>query len=170
MKMKTILSVALIVSGLFLLAGCPISSEYPLGKKGDVALDSRLIGTFSNEADDPEAHKVTITKGSAANTYRVHVDERGGMYAAGSDDFTGWLTKLEGQTFLVLQEVVEDVETETYYVYHIYFTESGFETSDISLKVSGTAAITSIEAYREEVKASMGMNDFLSSTVYWTKN
>ena len=168
--MKTILSIALIVSGLFMLAGCPVSSSYPLGKKGDVKLDTRLIGTFSNEAADVEADKVTLKKGAEANTYFVHVDEKGSAFMADGEDFTGWLTKLDDQTFLVLQQLMDGEETETYYVYHIEFNKSGgFTSSDISLKVNGTAAITSIEAYREEVKASMEMEDFLASQIEWIK-
>ncbi|MES2555006.1 MAG: hypothetical protein V4604_02595 [Bacteroidota bacterium] len=167
--MKTILSIALIVSGLFLLAGCPVSSTYPLGKKGDVKLDTRLIGTFSNTVGDVEADKVIVKKGTETNTYFVHVEEKGSAFMADGEDFTGWLTKLEDETFLVLQQLIDGEEQETYYVYHIGFNKSGFTSSDISLKVNGTAAITSIEAYREEVEASMGMDEFLASPIEWTK-
>ncbi|MDH4472241.1 MAG: hypothetical protein QE487_06515 [Fluviicola sp.] len=168
--MKTILSIALIVSGLFILAGCPVSSTYPLGKKGDVKLDTRLIGTFSNTAEDVEANKVIIKKGSETNTYTVYVAEKGSSFMADGPDFTGWLAKLDDQTFLVLQQVIDDVEQETYYVYHIEMIKNGFTSSDISLKVNGTAAITSIEAYREEVKASMGMEGFLAGQIEWKKD
>jgi hypothetical protein len=168
--MKTILSIALIVSGLFILAGCPVSSTYPLGKKGDVKLDTRLIGTFSNTAEDVEANKVVIKKGDETNTYTVYVSEKGSAFMADGPDFTGWLAKLDDQTFLVLQQVVDDVAQETYYVYHIEFDKSkGFKSSDISLKVNGTTAITSIEAYREEVTASMAMEGFLAGTIEWEK-
>ncbi|ASS48904.1 MAG: hypothetical protein A3D31_05790 [Candidatus Fluviicola riflensis] len=168
--MKTILSIALIVSGLFILAGCPVSSTYPLGKKGDVKLDTRLIGTFSNTVGDVEADKIIVTKGSEANTYNVHVEEKGSSFMADGEDFVGWLTKMDDQTFFVLQQLIDGEAEETYYVYHIEFNKSGFTSSDISLKVNGVDAITSIEAYREEVKASMGMEGFLASQIEWKKD
>ena len=169
--MKTILSIALIVSGLFILAGCPVSSTYPLGDKGEVKLDTHLLGTFMNEAEDVEANEVIISKGSEANTYNVHVESKGSMFMADGEDFTGWLAKLDDQTFFVLQQLIDGVATETYYVYHIQIDKnhSKFTTSDITLKVNGTDAITSIEAYREEVKASMTMEGFLAGTIEWTK-
>lgn len=168
--MKTLLSITLIVSGLFILAGCPVSSTYPLGKKGDVKLDTRLIGTFANSVEDVEANKVVIKKGSETNTYSVYVSEKGSSFMADGPDFTGWLAKLDDQTFFVLQQIMDGEEQETYYVYHIEFNKSGeFTSSDISLKVNGIDAITSIEAYREEVKASMGMEGFLAGTIEWKK-
>jgi hypothetical protein len=40
---------------------------------------------------------------------------------------------------------------------------------DITLNVNGIDAITSIEAYRDEVKASMAFEDFLSNQIDWVK-
>ncbi len=85
------------------------------------------------------------------------------MFSADGDDFTGWLTTLGNKTFLVLQQVKHGEELETFYVYHVDISSSKVISHDISLNVNGTASITSIESYREEVLASMNTEDFLSS-------
>lgn len=40
---------------------------------------------------------------------------------------------------------------------------------DISLKVNGVDAITSIQAYRDEVKASMEFDSFLGNQIDWVR-
>lgn len=168
--MKTIYSFILIASCLFLLTACPVGSAYPLGKMGQVKADPTLLGTWTNEIADSEARSVTLTKGEVANTYGVTVNERGESFMADDDYFIGWLTILKGKTFLVLQQLVAGEPTETYYVYHIKHDKNTLTTSDITLKVNGTEAITSIESYQEEVIASMQMSDFLAGDIIWKKS
>jgi hypothetical protein len=167
--MKSIYPFMLIIAGMFLLTACPVSSSYPLGKKGEVALDKQLIGVWKNDSEETESKGVTITKGKELNTYNVHVDEKGSMFMADGDDFIGWLTVLKGKTFFVLQQVIDGVATEIYFVYHIKYNNSTLITNDISLLVKGTDAITSIESYQEEVIASMEMDEFLTSEIQWEK-
>lgn len=167
--MKSIFSFALIASCLFLLTACPVATTYPLGNKGEVKLDTKLLGVWTNESEDTEATGVSITKGEEANTYNVHVDEKGSMFMADGEDFIGWLALLNGKTFFVLQQVVDGAATETYYVYHIKLDNSTLTTNDITLKVNGTDAVTSIASYQEEVIASMGMDDFLAGEIQWKK-
>ena len=167
--MKSLFSFALIASCLFLLTACPVASTYPLGNKGDVKLDTKLLGVWTNESVDTEATGVTISKGTEMNTYAVHVDEKGSMFMGDGEDFIGWLTLLNGKTFFVLQQVVDGEATESYYVYHIKLDKSTLTTNDITLKVNGTDAITSISTYQEEVIASMVMDDFLAGEIQWQK-
>lgn len=167
--MKSIFSLVLIVSCLFFLTACPVSTTYPLGNKGDVKLDTKLIGVWTNESVDTESTGVSITKGKETNTYNVHVDEKGSMFMADSEDFIGWLALLNGKTFFVLQQVVDGATTETYYVYHIKLENSTLTTNDITLKVNGTDAVTSIKSYQEEVIASIDMDDFLAGEIQWQK-
>jgi hypothetical protein len=167
--MKSFYPFLLIIAGMFLLTACPVSSSYPLGKKGEVALDKQLIGVWKNDSKDSESTGVTVTKGTELNTYNVHVDEKGSAFMADGEDFIGWLTVLKGKTFFVLQQVIDGVAAETYFVYHIKYNNSTLITNDISLLVKGTDAITSIESYQEEVIASMGMDEFLTSEIQWKK-
>ena len=88
---------------------------------------------------------------------------------ADGPSFIAWLTELNAKTFLVLQQVVDGVPLETYYVYCIQPEKKKMTSFDISLKVNGVDAITSIEAYRDEVKASMGFDDFLGNQIDWVK-
>lgn len=169
MKKQSFVFFTLIALVAFAFMGCPVSSKFPLGEKGKEPLNKELIGTWKNDSTGSEAVKVTISKGKEENTYSVHVDEKGEMFMAGSQDFNGWLTELDGKTFFVLQEVVESQATETYYVYHIAVDKNKLTTHDVTLKVKGTDAITSTPAYREEVSASMKKEDFLAGKIVWKK-
>lgn len=165
-------SLVFVVSAVLLLVltACPVSSVYPLGEKGAVPIDNSFFGTWHTSTTDAEAKKLTISKGSEANTYRIHVDERGEMFTADGDDFIGWNAELDGMKFLVLQQEINGELKETYYVYAISKKDKQtIVSNDISLKVNGTDAITSIENYRKEVSASMKMDGFLASEQTWTK-
>ena len=165
-----IVSFVLLLISVFILTACPVSSSFPLGEKGSVPLDPKLLGTWISEEDpeDIEAKQITISKGKEKNTYSVHVDEPGEAFMANSSDFTGWLVELKTAKFLVLQELVEGMPAETYYVYHITINGNSIVTNDITLGVNGTEAITSISAYQEEVLASMELEDFLGSEINWS--
>lgn len=173
-KMNTrLLLPALIAVSLF-LTGCPLSSSYPLGYKADAKpFNSNLIGTWSNkpvkEEDGHEVAKVVISKGNSANSYRVTVKEKRESFAADTEVFEGWITELNGMQFFVLQEIIKGSPTQSYYVYHFSMLKESFTTNDISLKVKGTDAITSVEAYQEEVKASMNHKEFHSEKTVWMK-
>jgi hypothetical protein len=166
--MKKYLSILFTISILLgILTACPVSSSYPLGEKGAVALNTKLLGTWSSDATDIEANQVTISKGKEANTYALHVDVKGSMFAAQGEDFTAWIAQIKDKQFLVLQD--QAAETNAYYVYYFSMKDGELISNDITLKVKGVDAITSIEAYREEVSASMDMEDFLASEIKWKK-
>lgn len=167
--MKSIYSVAPIISCLFLLTACPVATSYPLANKGDVQLDKQLLGVWSNESVDTEASGITVSKGTELNTYAVHVDEKGTMFMADGEDFTGWIALLNGKTFFVLQQVIDKIPTSNYYVYHYNVDKSKLTTSDISLNVNGTESITSITAFQEEVIASMATEGCLANKIEWYK-
>lgn len=159
-----------IIALLGLLTACPVSSSYPLGKKGAIAIRQDLIGTWTTSYEDIEANQVTIKKGPEANTYAVHIDERGEMFMGDGDDFLGWIAEVKGKHFFVLQQLIDNEAKETYYVYYFDFLKDNtLVSNDITLKVLGTNAITSIDAYREEVSASMEMEGFLTGEIQWKK-
>lgn len=173
--MKTsFLYVPLLLLAVIFLTGCPVSSKYPLADKKDaLPFDDNLVGSWTNSnADKDKGHevgKMVIAKGSANNTYRIVVKEKRDMYAAETDVFEGWVIELNGMKFFVLQEVRKQKLYDEYYVYHVTFGKSMVSSNDISLKVKGIEAITSIEAYQEEVKASMKHPEFHSSKTIWYK-
>lgn len=154
---------------MFILAGCPVSSKYPLGEKGKEEFNEMLIGTWVNDQSESAAKQVTITSGEELNTAKLHVDEKGESFMADDVNFLIWLTTLEKKTFLVLQQILDGQLVETFYVHHISITDNKVTTSDIGLLVNGVDAITSVDSYREEVKASMGNAAFLSDQIVWIK-
>ena len=151
-----------------LFMGCPVSTTYPLGPSDGKKIDKSLIGTWKNDSASVEAGQVTIRK-SSEYTYEVVVEEKGTMYMAESTVFKGWLTTIKDRDFLVLQEILDGAAKETYYVYHLTITKESITTNDISLKVGGTDAVTSVENYRKEVEASMEKDGFLAGTIVWKK-
>lgn len=167
--MKTLLSLTLLLSLAVLFSACPVSTSYPLEKKGAVKIDKALLGEWETDVEDAEVQRILFKQGTETNTYAVTVLERGSMFMADGDDFTGWLAELGGKRFLVLQQVIDGVAQETYYVYNIEISGNKLVSHDISLKVGGTDAITSVQAYQEEVLASMKMEDFLASEMIWSK-
>lgn len=162
------LAASVVCAFAFLLMACPVSTSYPLGEKNSEKIDKALLGTWKNDSVNAEAQQVTLTQADDY-TYSLKVEKKGSMYMAETDDFQAWLTSIDNHRFLVLQEVGEGVAKETYYVYHIEFEGKKLRTNDITLKVNGTDAITSIPAYREEVKASMSKEGFLAGPIVWRK-
>ena len=155
---------------MLLLTACPLSTTFPLGQKGDAEFNELLLGTWSTEASDPVVKKATISKGEEPGTAKLHVDEKGELFAADGTDFLIWLTNLENQTFLVMQQVMDGENQPTFYAQHITIAQNILTTHDISLLENGIDAVTSVEAYREEVKASMKNPEFLQEQVEWKKN
>lgn len=168
--MRTLLSLFLLLSCAILFTACPVSTTYPLEKKGAVKIDKALLGVWKTDNADAEAVEIEIKQGKEANTYDLRVLERGSMFMADSDDFTGWLAELGGRRFLVLQQLVDGVAHETFYVYHIKIENGKLISNDITLQVGGTDAITSVQTYQEEVLASMEMEDFLASEIIWSSS
>ena len=153
---------------MLLLTACPVSSSLPLFTPGNSKIDKSLIGTWKNDSSSSEAQEVIITK-STDSTYGLKIVQKGELYMADSDTFNAWMGMLGNESYFVLQEVSAEGATETYYVYHIKLENSKLTTNDISLKVQGTEAITSIESYQNEVNASSKMEGFLSGEIVWKK-
>lgn len=154
----------------FVLSGCPVSSKYPLGLKTDaLPFDKSLIGTWKNNDEKSEATVVKIEKGNEANLYKLTVVKKGESFMADSESFIVWVTLLNEKKFLVLQEINASDNKDSYYVYNFTINGNELTTNDISLKVKGTDAITSVKSYREEVIASMNHAEFLAGKINWTK-
>lgn len=156
---------------IFLLTACPVVQHIPFSTKGETSFDNRLVGMWSNTQTEIEAIKVEIKAGVDDKSAILNVIEKGSMFMAESESFEAWLSVLKNQTFLVLKEIkTEATEKDNYYLYHLVISQNTVVTSDVSLLVGGSDAITSTETYREEVKASMDKEGFLSSPIEWHKN
>jgi len=144
--------------------GCPIGIDYPLAKTGGEKINKDLIGTWVAEGDG-EVKKATISKNDD-NSYKITVEERGEMYSLETDNLSGWITELDGKSFLIFKP-----ENEEKY-YHYMIKESGkrtMVTCDVSLLDGGVDAVTSTETLREQVSLSMKKAEFCVETTRWTK-
>lgn len=164
-RTRTCLAALIVLS--FVLTGCPISSKYPLGVLSAAKpFDKTLIGTWKHPDEKAEATVITIEKGKNQYPYRVFVMEKGESFMADSEIFDAWIITLEGKNFLVLKETETE---EAYFVYHIKVGVNEIITNDITLKVKGTDAITSVKSYQEEVIASMKKDGFLAGQITWKR-
>jgi hypothetical protein len=147
---------------------CPVSSKFPLGEKNTEKLDPKLLGTWANDSTGAEATQVTIKKVNDY-TYGLTIDEQGESFMSDYTTFHGWMTTLNGKRFLVLQGMDGETETDEFYAYYVEVNGDQMKSHDITLKVNGTEAIKSVETYREEVAASMQMEDFLAGQIVWKR-
>jgi hypothetical protein len=167
--MKTRFPYLLFLPFLLVLAGCPVSTSYPLAAKGAVKLEKNLLGTWTNEEEEPAVKTVTFEKGTETNTYKVTVLERGPMYGPETDHFIGWLAELGGKEFLVLQSVLDGQPEESYYLYHVDIHKNDVTTHDCKMLVGGMDAVVSTEAFQKEILASMKKEDFLDEEIVWKR-
>ena len=56
-----------------------------------------------------------------------------------------------------------------YYLYNYRIEGDNLKTCDVSLKVGGRDAITSTDAFRNEVKESLKIEDCLTGEIIWEK-
>jgi hypothetical protein len=137
-----------------LLTACPVGMDYSLGNLKE-NIDQNLIGTWEVETESSEIKKVQFLKDSKSSL-RVKILERGEMYALETDDLTAYQTVLEGKTFLILKPDGE----EKFYHYQYEMVEGKIVFHDVSLMVKGMDGVTSMEAFRTEVAASMKMENY----------
>lgn len=164
--MKNPLVFMLLVAFAILISGCPVGLEYPLGDPGKEKIDEQLLGTWIAESEDAEMQKLTITK-KDDYTYEVNILEKGEMYAMEVDDLDAWVTTFEGQSFVFGKP--HDENDQKFYHYHYAFEGDYLVIHDMSLLEGGMDAVTSREALRKEVAASMSKPDFLASKMVYLK-
>lgn len=152
---------------ILLIMGCPVDTKFPLASPGTEKIDKALIGTWENKSisENPDVIKVKISK-KDANTYSVEVLDKGSMYMADTTIFEGFVTKLEGKDFFYVRPIGT---AEKYYLYHYRFEGGKLKTFDVGLKVGGIDAVTSTEAFRNEVSSSLKMEDCLTGEFIWEK-
>ena len=150
--MKRILSFVLLAFIVVTFYGCPIGLDYSLGTIGTEAIDPGLVGTWKvAEGQEGEVIQLKISK-KDANSYTVEVIERGEMYSLETDNLTGWVTKVGGQTFFFVKPENE----EKYYHYHYQLEgKNKLIIHDVSLLDGGVDAVSSTETLRSQVESSM---------------
>lgn len=152
---------------LWVLTGCPVSVDYPLGYAGKEKIDDKLIGTWITSDTSAEVISFVFEKADAFSL-KVKVLERGSMYAEDVDDFKGWCTSLGDKQFVYFQNAAD--ASAGYYSYCYWFnTEGNLVASDFALLVGGVDAVTSTENYRREVSQSMANPDWLGTAFTYTK-
>jgi len=145
--------------------GCPVGLDYPLGNPGKEKIDKNLIGTWTNDAEDPEVRKLTISKNDDYS-YKILVIEKGSMYSLETDNLMGWITDVDGKKFFYAKPDNE----EKYYHYMIQFTDKKEMTScDVSLLDGGVDSVTSTDALRKQVAVSLGRTEFCDEKIVWKK-
>ena len=147
---------------LWLLWGCPTGADYPLGTLDTEAIDPALLGTWAQDDTEREVMRVVVRQ-KTETAYAVEVLERGATFALEDDLLTGWVTTIGDKKFIYLKPASE----EKYYLYCYEVRDGELLTWDVGLLVGGIDAVTSTEAYRQEVAASLGLEDCLSSQTHW---
>lgn len=154
---------ALLTLGLF---GCPTGLDYPLTEQPD-KIDPALIGKWSAITPEAEMLEVSIRK-KDDYSYHIEVLESSEGYLVDDYKFTGHVTRMDGRTFLYATPT--DDSDEQYYHYHYHFEGGMLVIQDVALLVGGVDAVTSSEALRKEVSASLKNPECLSGRMEYVKN
>ncbi|MGE0637300.1 MAG: hypothetical protein AB7G44_16215 [Bacteroidia bacterium] len=163
--MKKFIHLSIFILVITTFYGCPVGIDYPLGTPGKEKINKDFIGTWVSDSPDAEVLKVKFEKNDD-NSYKVTVLERGEMYALETDNLTGWITEVEGKTFLFFKPDNE----EKYYHYMIKeMDKEKMVSCDVSLLDGGVDAVTSTEALRKQVATSMKSEEYGVESITWTK-
>lgn len=166
-SMKKAMIFVILTPVLLLLMGCPVDTKFPFDTPGALKIDKNLLGTWKNPTDDENADVLKVKISKKDNfSYDVIVLEKGDMYMADTNIFVGYVSELDGKTFFYLQSAGR---TDKNYLYHYTFDGKQLITHDVGLKVGGIDAITSTEAFRKEVSASLPLEDCLTGEIKWEK-
>jgi hypothetical protein len=162
-----ILHFSAIFSIALFTTGCPVGIAYPLCEESQVLkIDKDLLGTWKAVSDSAEIQEVKISKEDDV-TYAVEVLQKGESYMVDDTEFFSWTTKLGGHTFIFSQGA--DSESDDYFLYEYAFEGKKLVIQDVSLLVGGMDAVTSTEAFREELSASLKMPKCLVSRLEYVK-
>jgi hypothetical protein len=166
-SLKLLSGIALLALFLLVTTGCPVGVPYPLCEAHQVEqVDSRLIGTWKCLSDSAEILQVRISEEDDI-TYGVEMLQTGSNYMAEDSLFFSWATQLDGHHFLFSQGI--ESEDSNFFLYEFSFEGKKLVIHDVGLLVGGMDAITSTEALRAEVAASLKMTGCLSSRFEYEK-
>ncbi len=148
------------------MSGCPVALPYPLTDTPD-PLDPALLGTWVALSDEAEIQEVALTKKNNT-TYLVKVLKQGAFYAAEGVDFEAQITRFEGRSILIARSV--DAPDEGWFHYDVSVKEGLLVVHDLSLLVGGMDAVTSTQALRKELAASLKNPECLTGELVYDRN
>lgn len=155
---------ALLIS-LFFIYGCPVDMDYPPDEPGSVPIDKNLVGTWNCVSDTCTDLKKVIVEKIDESSYNIQVVENGDNYMADDYDFTGYITTIDGKKFIyALGET-----SGTYYTYNYELKQNKLTLYDVGLIENGRDSITSTDAFRKEISASLKKEGCLSGRFDFVK-
>jgi hypothetical protein len=150
----------------FLTAGCPVGLKYPLAEPFTEPIDKNLLGTWVAKSDSAEMLQFRVILKSDY-TYVIDVQETSDNYLLDIYEFDAWVTKFEGRNFIYGKAQTGD--SEDYYLYEYVVKDKNLAIQDVSLLVGGVDAVTSTEALRKEIAASLKLPDCLTARLEYSK-
>lgn len=157
-KITHSLSFFLLFAGILFIYGCPVGVDYSPDTPGSKPIDKRLLGTWtcvSGACDDIQV--VEVTK-SDNTSYSIRIIEKGSSYNTSDIAFKAWVTQIDGCDFLYAQ----GDSTSQYYNYTYKFNKKRLVLYDTRFLEGGMDAVTSGEALRAELSASLKKPDFFT--------
>jgi hypothetical protein len=160
-----IIQLVCLIFCILLFSACPVGNEYAPANPGSEPIDKALIGTWVTDSGDAEFKKAVVTKGEN-NSYFIEVSETTDNFMAGATQYNAWVTSIEGLTFIYARPT----DGKDYYLY-CYKLDGKKKLSifDVGLLVNGKDGVTSVEAYREEIRQSLKKKECLSGEIRFTK-
>jgi hypothetical protein len=150
---------------LFFIYGCPVGMNFPPDEPGTQKIDNALIGTWTCIMDSCSDLKVVKVEKKDDVSYSIEVQETGNDYLTDDKRFKGYVTKIDGKNFIyALGETSGE-----YYTYYYEVSGKSLSLFDVSLLVGGKDAVTSIEAFRAEISASLKKEGCITERVDFKK-
>lgn len=143
--------------GLMFIYGCPLDMNFPPDKPGSKHIDEALLGTWHCVNDTCNDLQVVLVEKEDDYTYAIEVKEKGEDFMVDAVTFSGYVTEIDGKKFLY----VRGNEMDTYFTYHYQVSGKKLSIYDVGLLVGGKEAVTSTEAFRAEISASLKKEDCL---------
>ncbi len=165
-KITLLLKYITVLSLAILLQACPVSLDFPLEEPGNVPADGALEGIWVNTGH-PDSVEVLEARIRLIDRFRLRIEvlKKTANYFTDLTEFDAWVSNLEGEKFLVIQE--GDNEKFMHYCYKLKAGE--LVLYDMSLLDGGTDAVTSTDALREQVRLSLQDPGFFKDTQVFIK-
>jgi len=144
--------------GLFFIYGCPVDMDFPPDDAGSKPMDEALLGTWTCVNDTCDDLKVVLVEKADDYTYTIEVKENGENYLADDITFSGYVTEIDGKKFIYARGDVMG----TFFTYHYQVSGNKLILYDVGLLEGGKDAVTSTEAFRAEISASLKKEGCLS--------
>lgn len=164
--MKKVLPYLAFTAILLTFYGCPSDFDDSLGSANEEKIEKKLLGNWATTNENSEVMNFTVTQKDDYN-YKVEVTKRNDLlYGLETNTFTGWITKFEGQRFLILQPKNQEV----YYHYSINELEANkLVTCEVSVNEEQVKNLNTRELLRKEVQTKIKDKDLVADAITWTK-